>query len=53
MLGKLRHEALAETHHLSVALALRIKIASALASADRKTGQGVLEALLEAEELDN
>ena len=30
-----------------------IKVRAALAAADRKTGQGVLEGLLEAQELDN
>ena len=53
MSAKLSHEALAETHNLAVGLALRIKVGTALAAAHRKGGQGVLEDLLEAEELDD
>ena len=51
MLGKLGHEALAEAHHLGVALALGIEVGAALSAADRQSGEGVLEDLLEAEEL--
>ena len=50
---KLGHEALAEHHNLAVALALRVEIGTALAAADGQTGQGVLENLLEAKELDD
>ena len=50
---KLGHEALAEAHHLMVALALRVEIGAALAAAHGKAGQGILEGLLEAEELED
>src|SRR5690606_33553591 len=50
---QLGHEALAEPHDLAVAAALRVEVAAALAAADRHPGQGVLEDLLEAEELDD
>ena len=53
MAVELRHEALAERHDLAVALALRVEVGAALAAADRQAGQGVLEDLLEAEELDD
>ena len=53
ILKELCHEALAEAHYLAIRLALGIEIGAALAAADRKTGQGVLEDLLEAEELQN
>ena len=53
MSAKLSHKALAETHNLSVGLALRVEVGTALAAAHRKCGQGVLEDLLEAEELDD
>ena len=48
---QLRHEALAETHHLVVAFALRIEVGAALAAAHRQGGEGVLEHLLEGQEL--
>ena len=48
---KLRHECLTEAHDLRVALSLRVKVGAALGTAHRQTGQGVLEHLLEAEEL--
>ena len=51
MAVKLRHEALAETHDLVVALALRVEVRAALRAADRQARQGVLERLLESEEL--
>ena len=51
MLAKLRHEALAETHDLRVGLALGVEVGAALAAAHGKGGEGVLENLLEAEEL--
>jgi hypothetical protein len=50
---QLGHEALAETHDLAVGLALGVEVAAALAAADGQPGQGVLEDLLEAEELDD
>ena len=48
---KLRHEALAEAHDLAVGLALGVKVRAALAAAHGERGEGVLEDLLEAEEL--
>lgn len=53
VLAKLSHEALAETHNLSVALTLRIEVGAALAAAHREGCKAVLEYLLKAEELDN
>ena len=53
MTVELSHEALAETHNLSVGFALGIKVRSALAAAHGKSGQSVLKDLLEAEELDH
>ena len=53
MAGKLGHEALAETHDFAVGLAARIEVGAALAAAHGKRGEGVLEGLLEAEELEN
>ena len=50
-LVKLHHEGLAETHDLSVALATRGKVAAALAAAHGQCGEGILEGLLKAEEL--
>ncbi len=47
------HEALAEAHDLVVRLPLGVEVGAALAAADRQAGQGVLEDLLEAEELDD
>ena len=51
--GKLGHEALAETHDFAVGLAARIEVGAALAAAHGKRGEGVLEGLLKAEELEN
>ena len=48
-----RHEALAETHDLSVGLAGGIEVGTALGAADGQAGQAVLEGLLEAQELDD
>ena len=48
---QLGHERLAEAHDLAVAAAVRIEVGAALAAADGQAGQGVLEDLLEAEEL--
>ena len=53
MAGKLGHEALAETHDFAVGLAARIEVGAALAAAHGKRGEGVLEGLLKAEELEN
>ncbi len=53
MLAKLSHEALAECHDLTVRLALRIKVGTALAAAHRKACKAVLEDLLKSEELDD
>ena len=53
MTAELGHEALAERHDLVVALALGVKVGTALAAADRQAGQGILEDLLKTEELDD
>lgn len=50
---QLSHEGLAETHDLVAALALGIKVGTALAAAHGQTGEGVLEYLLKAQELDD
>ena len=50
---QLGHEGLAEAHDLVVALALGIEVRAALAAAHGQAGQGVLEDLLEAQELDD
>ena len=50
---QLGHEGLTETHDLVVALALGIKVGAALAAAHGQAGQGVLEDLLKAQELDD
>ena len=50
---ELRHERLAEPHDLRVRAALGVEVAAALAAADGHAGEGVLEGLLEAEELDD
>ena len=50
---ELRHEGLAETHHLVVALALGVEVRAALAAAHGQRGQRVLEHLLEGEELED
>src|SRR5690606_34400510 len=50
---QLGHQALAETHYLAFGPALGIKIAAALATANRQAGQGIFEDLLESEELDD
>ena len=51
MAGQLVHEGLAEAHDLVVGLALGVEVRAALAAAHGKGGQGVLEDLLEAQEL--
>ena len=48
---QLGHEGLAEAHDLAVAAAARVEVGAALAAADGQAGEGVLEDLLEAEEL--
>ena len=50
---ELCHECLAESHNFCIALAVWIEVRTALAAADRETCQGVLEDLLESEELDD
>src|SRR5699024_5620650 len=50
---QLGHERLAKTHHFGIGLAVRIEIGAALGAADGQPGQGVLEDLLEAQELDD
>src|SRR3989304_677774 len=50
---QLDHEALAEAHHLAVGLPLRVEVGSSLRPADRKPREGILEDLLESEELDD
>ena len=48
---ELRHKALAEVHDLVIAASMRVKIRSALASADRQSRQRILEHLLKGKEL--
>src|SRR5690606_243010 len=43
----------AEAHDLAIRPAMRVEVGTSLAAADRQPGQGVLEDLLEAEELDD
>ena len=52
-LPQLEHKGLAEAHYLGVALAHGVKVAAALGAAHREGGEGVLEGLLEAEELEH
>src|SRR5690554_1173737 len=47
------HHALAEAHDFVVRFALRIEVAATFTAADGQAGQGVLEDLLEAQELDD
>jgi hypothetical protein len=49
----LRHEGLAEAHHLAVGAAPGVEVGAALGAADRHARERVLEDLLEAEELDD
>ena len=51
MAGKLGHETLAETHHLCVGLATRAEVGTTLAATHRERRQGILEGLLEGQEL--
>ena len=53
MAGQLGHEALTESHHLVVALALRVEIRSAFAAAHRECRERILQHLLEGEKLEN
>ncbi len=46
------HKTLAETHNLIVALAVRIEVRTALTAAHREACKGILEYLLECEELE-
>ena len=46
-------ESLAETHHFARAAALRIEVGAALAAAHWQGGQGILEGLLESQELED
>src|SRR5690606_10840852 len=50
---ELGHEALAEPHDLVIGAVPRVEVRPALAAADGKHGEGVLEDLLEAQELDD
>jgi hypothetical protein len=49
---ELGHEGLAEPHDLVVASTLRIEVGPPLRAAHRQAGEGILEGLLEAEELE-
>ena len=53
MTVQLGHEGLAEAHDFGLGLALGIEVGTALAAADGQTGQGVLEDLFEAQELED
>jgi hypothetical protein len=53
MAEKFADESLAETHHFARAAALRVEVGTALATAHRQRGQGVLEGLLEGQELED
>ena len=50
---QLGHERLAEPHDLALGGLVRIEVRTALRAADGKSGEGVLEDLLESEELDD
>ncbi len=50
---ELGHEALAEAHDFVVALPLRVEVGAALAAAHGEGGEGVLEHLLEGQELED
>ena len=50
---ELCHESLAESHNFCIALAVGIEVGTTLAASDGKSGEGVLEDLLESEELDD
>ena len=53
VLVQLAHETVAEAADLAVRLALGVKVGTALATAHVEAGQGVLENLLEAQELEH
>ena len=53
VLHELGHEALAEGHDLTVGLALGVEVGAALGTAHRQGREGVLEDLLEAQELED
>ena len=48
-----QHERLAETHDLCVRLAYRVEVCSTLGTTHRQRRQGILEGLLESEELEH
>ncbi len=48
---QLLHECLAETHDFSIGFANRVEVGTTLRTAHRERGEGVLESLLETEEL--
>ena len=48
-----RHEGLAKTHDLPIALALGVEVGAALAAAHGQGGEGVFENLLKAQKLDD
>ena len=48
---ELKHEGLAEAHDFVIGLAHGVEVGTALAAAHREGGEGILECLLEAEEL--
>ena len=50
---QLKHEGLAETHDLGIALAAGREVAAALAAAHGQRGEGILEGLLKAQELED
>ena len=51
ILEQLRHECLAETHYLGIALAARREVAAALAATHWQSGERILEGLFEAKKL--
>ena len=53
MAGEFSHKGLAEAHDFGIGLALGVEVRAALAAAHGQAGQGVLEDLLKAEELDD
>ena len=53
VLPQTEHEGLAEAHDFTVALAAGREVGAALCAAHRQSGEGILECLLEAEELED
>ena len=51
MVIQLGHKGLTESHHLAVALAADAEVGASLSATHRQRGQGVLERLFEAQEL--